>query len=139
MCRLSLSLLTILLVLGCGGSEPAKAVTLEEYAQTICPLDENQTDDQTWGKFKASMEEIIEVYESVEPPASILRYHQARLAGAKAVLAVVETKDQSAQANLFEFLGESTVLASAMAIGTVEDELTGHTRAVLIDWHCIDN
>lgn len=126
---------SVLTVFGCG-SEP-KPMTLQEYAKTICVLENAGDDAETWGDMADALQGAIDAYESVSPPEDVREYHLAVLAGFKSVHESAKGKDADAQANPFELIAEPSMLVLGVAITSAEDSLDADTRAVLVTHGCI--
>ena len=112
--------LVLVLLVGCAGAD-AEPVTLEEYGQTICPLNDDDSEPATWGEAVDAMEDIIAAYEAVEPPESIVEYHLANLGAMKGVLKIFEAKDSDSPYTPLELFGDPSVMALGFAIGAVEE------------------
>ena len=128
--------LVMLSAITCAG-EP-KPLTVQEYADTVCGLEEDIPGDITWGEYGDEVNRIIDTYEDITPPDSLKTYHQVRMAAVKSVSAIIDNKDADATVNPFEFITEPSLLGHGLAIQGAENDLDTASRQILVQRGCIN-
>ena len=130
---LTLSGLVLVISIGVGCSSEPELLTFEEYADRICPLDEGDFEGETWGDFRTVLEDLLGEYESVTTPTGLKKYHLAKTAMIKKTIEIAESKDQDAEANPYELLGEPSMLAFGWAIQEALDSITPKYQRLLME------
>ncbi len=129
------AMLICVITIACSGSV-STPLTVQEYAETVCGVEESASDDATWGELRDIIEVEIKKYESVTPPAELKTYHQASLAARKATRDVITDKQADETANFFEFMAEPSLMALMMVVEQAEEDLSAATYKVLEKHGC---
>ena len=134
-------ILIALLAVACGAGAP-KDVTIDEYGEIICPLEDTDPFGDrwpTWAEMKGEFQDTIKTYESVKPPDDIIVYHEARLELLRAVLAVIDSKHPEDLFNQLELGGDAGTVLAAMSIAASIAELDWKVQETLKEYGCMRN